>query len=373
VNPVRSLGTSLFVFAALTSIFPHSAIAASGTEGASFLDIPVGAGPAALGGAYAARATDAYGLIWNPAGLARMDHPELAGQHLSYLESIHYEFAGAAFPIREGTVIAAGAQYLGSGNVAGANNSGAPTGDFSNHYAAYSFAIGQALSNTFSFGLTGKWIEARLSDVHASAGAADVGALFQPTSAMSFSAGVMNLGSALTFINQHDPLPLSYRLGIAYNGFSHCTLSLDGVYDRTNMASAHTGFEWRPMSMVALRAGYRTDTLKELSALAGFSTGIGVRVLGQELSYAWVPMGDLGNTQYVSILLTLGSKSEREHNLVLNHDIRQPRIARSSATLRDDTDARKPPQDWEAATLLELLGTGDKVETARESLSGTAR
>ena len=37
--------------------------ASVGTEGASFLDIPVGAGPAALGGAYAARARDVYGVV----------------------------------------------------------------------------------------------------------------------------------------------------------------------------------------------------------------------------------------------------------------------------------------------------------------------
>ena len=41
--------------------------AASGTEGASFLDIPVGAGPAALGAAYTAQANDVYAPVWNPA------------------------------------------------------------------------------------------------------------------------------------------------------------------------------------------------------------------------------------------------------------------------------------------------------------------
>ena len=34
--------------------------ASSGTESASFLDIPVGARPAAMGSAYSALATDAY-------------------------------------------------------------------------------------------------------------------------------------------------------------------------------------------------------------------------------------------------------------------------------------------------------------------------
>src|SRR5579872_802687 len=66
--------------------------ASSGTEGASFLDIPVGAGPAALGAAYSALATDAYAPTWNPAGLGFVTDNEFSGQHLSYLESINYEY-----------------------------------------------------------------------------------------------------------------------------------------------------------------------------------------------------------------------------------------------------------------------------------------
>ena len=48
---------------------PVRSWASSGTEGASFLDIPVGAEPAALGSAYTALATNAYAPVWNPAGL----------------------------------------------------------------------------------------------------------------------------------------------------------------------------------------------------------------------------------------------------------------------------------------------------------------
>src|SRR5579864_5584550 len=66
--------------------------ASSGTEGASFLDIPVGAGPASLGAAYTALATDAYAPTWNPAGLGFVSGTEMAGQHLSYLESMNYEY-----------------------------------------------------------------------------------------------------------------------------------------------------------------------------------------------------------------------------------------------------------------------------------------
>src|SRR4051812_11991930 len=70
----------------------------SGTEAAAFLDIPVGAQPASLGGAYTAWATDAYAPLWNPAGLGRIRATQLAAQHLSYLDSINYESISAAWP-----------------------------------------------------------------------------------------------------------------------------------------------------------------------------------------------------------------------------------------------------------------------------------
>src|ERR1700744_3018731 len=88
-----------------------------GTTGASFLDIPVGAGPAALGSAYTALATDAYAPVYNPAGLGWLTGTEVAAQHLSYLESIHYEHLSIVHPFAssDGAVkrgIGFSAQYL---------------------------------------------------------------------------------------------------------------------------------------------------------------------------------------------------------------------------------------------------------------------
>src|ERR1043166_7621235 len=94
----RFLSVGFFVTACgvLSSI---NLCASSGTEGASFLDIPVGAGPAALGAAYTALATNAYAPTWNPAGLARLSGTEAAAQHLSYLESMNYEYLSFVHPL----------------------------------------------------------------------------------------------------------------------------------------------------------------------------------------------------------------------------------------------------------------------------------
>jgi len=89
VNGIRAS----FFFLTLLTFQPASILwSASGTEGAAFLDIPVGAGPAALGSAYAVLARGAYAPVYNPAGLGYVIGPQVAAQHLAYLESMHYEF-----------------------------------------------------------------------------------------------------------------------------------------------------------------------------------------------------------------------------------------------------------------------------------------
>src|SRR5215510_1522257 len=98
--------------------------AGAGTEGASFLDIPVGAEPAALGSAYTALATDAYAPVWNPAGLGFLNEQEVVGQHLSYLESIHYEYLSFVRPLPAPDSVlhrslGVSIQYLGTGDITG--------------------------------------------------------------------------------------------------------------------------------------------------------------------------------------------------------------------------------------------------------------
>ena len=77
--------------------------ASSGTQGAAFLDIPVGAGPAAMGSAYTALADNAYASVWNPGALGFVDSVQLAGQQLSYLDSINDEYVGGAIPFAHHT------------------------------------------------------------------------------------------------------------------------------------------------------------------------------------------------------------------------------------------------------------------------------
>src|SRR5438552_3530946 len=109
------------IFLLLTLLLsPISGIDAfTGTEGAGFLELPVGARPAAMGSAYSMLAEDAYAPTWNAAGLAFLDGPQLAGMHMIYLESTSYEYGSFAFPLGAGTGIGFAVQYFQPGAITG--------------------------------------------------------------------------------------------------------------------------------------------------------------------------------------------------------------------------------------------------------------
>jgi len=290
-------------------------LAAAGTEGASFLDIPVGARPAAMGASYSALATDAYAPVWNPAGLGFLNDTEIAGMHLSYLETINYEFASFVHPLSPGHSLGASIQYFSPGSVNSTDLNGNSLGSFSGHYGAYSLAYGQSLNDKLSLGVTGKMINAKIADTSANAYAFDAATLYKATDKLNLAAVIANVGTKLTFIDQGDSLPAAFRLGGAYTPIQSLNLTAEGVFAFAGLASAHFGVEYLPAPIVALRAGFRSDTTKDLSALAGFSMGIGLHYWGQEFDYAWVPLGDLGSTQYFSLVLHFGPQKDTSKNL----------------------------------------------------------
>jgi hypothetical protein len=300
---------------------------AAGTDSAAFLDIPVGAGPAALGSAYTARATDAYAPVWNAAGLGFVEGSEIAGQHVNYLESIHYEYLGGVHSLGKGRGLGTSIQYLGSGDMSGTDINGASIGSFSSHYAAYSLAYGQTLIDNLAVGLTGKWIDAAITGIHASAFAADLGGLYRPLPNLQVGAAVANVGTKMKFLQESESLPIQGRLGFVYQLNRQWDGSLEGVFRGSGPQGGHVGIQWKPVSMLSLRTGYRTDTTKQLGALAGFSTGLGLFWHGQEFSYAWLPYGDLGDAQYFSVVIRFGQKADETRNLIQYQTIHKHSLA----------------------------------------------
>jgi len=222
-------------------------------------------------------------------------------------------------------------QYLGSGDITrtdinpdGTFNTNT-TGTFSSYYAAYNLAYGQTVTDKLALGVTGKMIRAKIDDVTANAYAVDLGSMYKLQSNMTLAATLTNIGTKLTFINDGDPLPMALHVGAAYRPTRLWLAASEVVYRRNGLASFHIGGQWRPIEMISLRVGYRTDTLNGLSAYAGLTIGLGLHVWGQEFAYAWAPYGDLGDAQYFSLLLRFGAPGEAKRNLVHYQAIKKHR------------------------------------------------
>jgi hypothetical protein len=307
-----------FIFLFFTTSYVACLWAATGQEGAGFLDIPVGAEPAALGSAYTALANNAYAMAWNPAGLARLDIAQVAATHLSYLESINYEYLSAGVPLHEGphaNGVGFSVQSLNSGSIDQFDVFGNETGSFSTSFDAYTFGYGQALGDQSALGIAGKAIREKISDATATAYAVDFGWLYYPQKNLSVGAAISNLGTSLKLVDQKDPLPLQGRVGVGWRFETDFQFSDDVIYRQEGPVANALGVEWSNSAYYALRAGYNTSHEKELGIGAGFSAGIALHYWGQEFSYAWVPFGDLGNTNYFSLLIrfTTAPRADRAY------------------------------------------------------------
>jgi hypothetical protein len=289
---------------------PLPAWSSAGQEGASFLEMPVGAGPASLGSAYTALANDAYAPVWNPAGLGFLDSTQISAMHQTYFEDTSFEYLSVVHPLRPGRALGVSAHYFRPGDLDRTDSAGNVVGTFSGYYAAYALSYGQKVGDDWSLGLTGKMISAKIADVTATAYAGDAGIFYRPAEKWTLAAVAANIGTDLKFLNQSDALPQEARAGAAYNMTGHVTVSGEGAFHKQGPVNGRAGIQWLQLteddSSYAIRAGYSTDRMRGLSTLAGLSLGLGITVWHHELAYAWMPLGDFGSTHFFSLTIRFG-------------------------------------------------------------------
>ncbi len=289
-----------------TLLLPLFCEAFTGTEGAAFLELPVGARPAALGSAYSALAEDAYAPTWNPAGLAFLNSAELAAMHMLYLESSSYEYGSFVIPVGSGRGLGVAVQYFRPGKITGLDASGNDIGDIGGYYANYTVAFGQSIGEAFGIGLSGNLIKAQIDDVSGQAFAGGGGLLYRPTDKWRFAAVLANAGQKLKFLDSEDSLPLTYRLAGAYHPVPSWTITLEGTRQIDGLTSGHSGVEYETPFGFSFRTGYTTERTRELSAIAGFSLGFSMLLWKQDFAYTWLPLSDLGSSHIISLVWHFG-------------------------------------------------------------------
>jgi len=304
----------------------------SGSVGAQFLKIGVGARYHGMGEASVASVDDIYALYWNPAGLTNIYSSQLAITHINYLTDISLNYIAYAKRFDDIGVFGAAITMLSMGDQEITTiDEPDGTGDF---YSAssWAFQIGYArdLTANFSFGGSFKVVGEEIYREKATGFAFDFGTLlYIGFRSLRLGMNISNMGPGMIFdgpdLNvpctpdpsnpNQDPqssrlmveaydLPLTFRIGMAYDiefgDNSTLMLSAEAKHPNDNLQKGSLGAEFNWMDRYFLRGGYKFNYEEEGLTLGG---GLMTRLTENSnlsLDYAWVDFGRLSSVHRFS-------------------------------------------------------------------------
>jgi hypothetical protein len=310
-----------------------------GKYAGEFLAIGVGARSLAMGGASVALASDATAGFWNPAGLARIDYPQIVLMHNEQFGSLlNHDYGAVALPVGPSTslglsIIRLGIDDIADTRLAGLDASGNLTYDLSqlsridpNRVTyfnaadwAFFFTYARQTSPSFSYGANLKVLRRSLDSHSATGIGIDVGAWYNPIDGLFLGANLQDITT--TFLawdtGTNELISPNVKVGGAYQlealgGTFIPAIDLDFRFENRRTASmihlgrisadAHTGLEFQFKKLVSLRAGY--------SDVKQFTVGAGMRLPKLNIDYSFAKFsGDngIGDSHRISLMFTLES------------------------------------------------------------------
>lgn len=330
----------LFLFLVLLFSTPlHAWFSSSdaGTSALPLLKVGVGPRPSAMGGSFAGLADDVSALYWNPAGLGQIKYNDFFLSHSEWLQGIRSEYFSMAPRVGQGR-LGIGLTYSGITGIEtwGPDNQPGPT--LSTWTGAFTCGYGISVLPLFAkpsrIGMEAKpggqpkvqkmelyaggefkllYDDLGSDAPHGLGCGADLGLLFRPWPLLGVGLSVQNIGR----VNYRPDggvydLPLTLRFGAALRSVDY-NLAADLVWPNDNRPSFHIGGEVALLKAIIVRAGYQTgpQDISSLGVISGLSLGVGFRIEGVALDYAFAPYSQLGNTHRLA-LRAFGRPPDRE-------------------------------------------------------------
>ncbi len=311
-----------------------------GTTSAPFLEIEAGARAIGMGGAFVAIANDASAIYWNPAGMTKLKRNEVFLNHNEWLAGINYDFASLVVKLDHASAIGVSYTGINMGDME-IRTILEPEGTgelFSVNDMAVGLSYARNLTDRFSIGFNGKYIQQTIYHMSASAIAVDIGTLFKTRfHGMTIGMCISNFGNKMTLrgkdaLVKHDidilkegnndrinahldtdswSLPLLLRIGVACDvmntSISRLTVAADAMHPSDNLESVNIGFEFALKEFLFLRGGYTNLLLEdgEESFAVGGGIHYGIRgFASMNFDYAFSDFGILNNVHRFSIGLS---------------------------------------------------------------------
>jgi hypothetical protein len=274
----------------------------------------VGARPLAMGRAFVAVADDPNAIYLNPAGLGEMDALGITSMSTQLINRVDYKMVGGVYPFAGGTV---GVGYMGTSTPAGfrRDDKGVlidpnPMSYTSNFLLlSYGRKMKAGGMKNAAFGGSLKVINNSFSGVDASGTGfdADLGFILHPNDKLSLGLNYKNLfpGESVTWdTNAKEEVPSIFKAGAAYKVRDNLlvALDLDFATDSTPM-TLHAGAEFKPFSILALRAGLDQEVASQSSTSLEITYGVGLNIKNFHFDYAYKNNSLLegANAHYISL------------------------------------------------------------------------
>jgi hypothetical protein len=179
-----------------------------GTTAAEFLLLGANARGMALGGSYAAVATDIGGLNANPGAVALLKRPVIQGSQYNYVAGTTLNWGAVAIPFGGGSSVIGfqiGTFGFSDQPVYTASQPDGTGSFYSVSETFIAMTLAKNFSDRFSVGITAKGITDNLGDVSGNAFAVDFGTHFHSQlggRAVRFAFSLLNLGTNMTYSQQ---------------------------------------------------------------------------------------------------------------------------------------------------------------------------
>jgi hypothetical protein len=331
----------IFLLFALIQSNGLSQVTKTGTSAAKFLSIGIGPRANAMGGAFTSVANDASALYWNPAGAAALTDYEAMFTYTSLFKDLDINLNYTALVIPAGNLgnfgVSVTALDYGDMDVTTELYPEGTGEKFSASSYAFALSYARNITESFSAGITIKYIREKIFNSSADGVAFDVGTIFNtPFWGVKFSSIITNYGSKLQISGEdllirHDidptrkgnnesvdayyktdkfELPLKLQIGLSRNfqlfENQRLTITVDAAHPNDNAEYINIGGELALFdNMFYLRGGYKALFLKD--SQEGLTLGVGLNytlgILSIQMDYAFQEYDFLGNTHSFGVLL----------------------------------------------------------------------
>jgi hypothetical protein len=309
-----------------------------GMSGGQFLKIGHGARGNGMAGAVSAVSNDLSSIFWNPAGIA--DIPSLSAEfdYTQWFAGMNHNFGAVGLPIGEGYVLSLHFTSLSTSEMERTTIE-RPEG-LNSYFTASDVSVGISfagyLTDQFSFGITGRYLNNTIAAADAVGFSFDVGTKYKTgiqgivlgvslhglTTELTYQGNEFNKTLKLVQNAWASPvdvklvpspfdIPLLFRASAAADIIKQEEHSLIGAIDFTTTSDSPEqfaiGVEYEWNKLIAVRAGYRIG-----NDVQGFSGGVGINYFSGSFSgridYSISPLAyDLGLVNRISVSLDLGN------------------------------------------------------------------